>query len=58
MVAFICLIGCIIACSLSIKKANSVHRKAQAILEDIETHQKLLIAIAAKENRRSKWRKI
>ena len=57
MVAFICIMSCIIICSLSIKKANQIRRNAQAILDDIEAHHKFLIAVAAKENKRARWRK-
>jgi len=57
MVEFITVVVCIIICSLSIKKTNNARRSAEAILEDIEAHHKFLINVAAKESRRSKWRK-
>jgi len=54
---FLVIIACIIINALAIKKTNEVRRNANAVLEDIEAHQKFLIAVAAKESRRSRWRK-
>jgi hypothetical protein len=57
VIEFITVVVCLIVCSLTLKKANIARRSAQAILEDVEAHHKFLIAVAAKESRRSKWRK-
>jgi hypothetical protein len=57
MVEFITITVCVVVCSLTLKKAHNHLRSARAILEDIEAHHKFLISVAAKESRRSKWRK-
>jgi hypothetical protein len=57
MVEFITITICVVVCSLTLRKAHNHLRSARAILEDIEAHHKFLISVAAKESRRSKWRK-
>lgn len=60
MIALLTLwaVVCTVLCALAIKKANTIISEARAILQDIEDNRALLIAVAKRDARRSKFRRL